>query len=249
MEGVGDNQSRTSPLVRTSNALVVRDGREILDIPGLDLPHGQTVGLMGPNGAGKTTFLHVLGSILPLTRGRVEYGSQWDDTSSPIGIRHQIGMVLQDSLLLDCSVLANVALGPRLRGIGRKGADSSARDALELLKIPHLAPRHPRTLSGGEAQRVSLARALACRPLLLLMDEPFSSIDVIAKSQIIADLRPVIRDLCLTVVVISHDFSEVKALAHRLVVLENGKVVSDASPEVSLTNPPSPVVAALVGRY
>ncbi len=205
-----------------------RAGRVVLEIPLLDVRRGEVLGVLGSNGAGKTTLLHLLGGLLSPGEGEVRL------VGAPAGrlaARRRAALVMQDGLLLDASVLANVTLGLRFRGVVRRAAESEARRWLDAFGVGHLAGRWARGLSGGEAQRVSLARAFTSRAELLLLDEPFASLDAPTRASLLGELASVLRSTRTTAVLVTHEFAEVAALAHRVALLEQGRIRRIGSPE------------------
>lgn len=153
-----------------------------------------------------------------------------------------MALVLQEALLLDTTVLENAASGLRLRGVGKEQARERAAHWLERLGIGHLAKRPSHQLSGGEAQRVSLARALAMEPRLLLLDEPFAPLDVLTKGGLLKDLRRMLAETSATAILVTHDVTEVAHLADRLAVLEAGRLVQEGAPREVFAAPRSELV-------
>jgi ABC-type Fe3+/spermidine/putrescine transport system ATPase subunit len=149
--------------------------------------------------------------------------------------------------LLDSTVYANAALGLKLRGFGRDQIDKRLRPWLERLGIAHLTTRRVRTLSGGEAQRTSLARGLVLDPVLLLLDEPFSALDAPTRETLLLDLQDILADTEITTVMVTHELEEAAALGQRIGVLSQGKLLQLATAEEIFSNPANEDVAALVG--
>jgi molybdate transport system ATP-binding protein len=216
----------------------------------LEVAPGETVALLGPNGAGKTTLLRVLAGLQPFDAGRVAL----DGTVLDAGALHvppearPIGVVFQDYLLFPhLSALENVAFGLRSRGVARSEARRRAAEWLVRVGLgPHLASR-PQTLSGGQAQRVALARALATEPRLLLLDEPLAALDASTRLETRRDLRRHLASYEGVRLVVTHDPLEAVALAERLVVIEEGRVVQAGTSEEISRRPRSRYVADLVG--
>jgi molybdate transport system ATP-binding protein len=214
---------------------------------------GEVVAVLGPNGAGKTTLLSALAGLAALDRGRITIaGAVVDDPGAGmfVAAEHRpVAVVFQDHLLFPhLSVLDNVAYGIRRRS-GRRRADAR-RDALAWLDRVGLADRaadRPTALSGGQAQRVALVRALATGPALLLLDEPLAALDVQTRDEIRGELRRHLRSFAGATVLVTHDPVDAATLADRVVVLHDGRVVQDG-PVADLTaHPRSAFVAALVG--
>lgn len=158
--------------------------------------------------------------------------------------RRRIAMVFQEPLLFDTTVLDNVAEGLRIRGTGRTEARRLALESLELLKVGHLAARSAHKLSGGEAQRVSLARAFAVRPRLILMDEPFSSLDLPTRIALAEDLGNILHKSGTAAIIATHDRIEALRVVDRLVVMDRGVVVQEGTPKEVMAQPANDFVAA-----
>ncbi len=218
----------------------------ILEVPALDLYPEEILAVIGPNGAGKTTLLHTVAGLVPLARGQVLLHGQAVDPRR-VSYRRRLALVLQEPVLLDLSVLANVLVGLRLRRIPQKEAEALALESLERLGVAHLAHRSARTLSGGEAQRVSLARALALQPEVLLLDEPFSSLDAPTRAALLADLRDLLRGTRTTTLFVTHDQDEALQLGDRVAVLLQGQVRQVGTPEQVFGAPADEEIAAFVG--
>jgi tungstate transport system ATP-binding protein len=194
-------------------------GATILDVPRLTLEEAATLAVLGPNGAGKSTLLRVAGALLAPATGSVLL----DGTpSSRRELRGVVAAVLQRPLLRHGTVRANVETGLRFRRVPRRLARARADEWLQRLGIAALAARRATTLSGGEAQRVSLARALALGPRLLLLDEPFSALDAPTRGELLADLREALADTGTAALLVTHDRHEAAALARQLAVLHAG---------------------------
>ncbi len=209
----------------------------------LDVAAGETVALTGPNGAGKSSILGVIAGLLRPDEGEVRLGDRVLGSTPP----HARGVALlaQDPLLFPhMSVLANVAFAPRARGVHRRQANELAIRHLTEIGAETLAGRKPSQISGGQAQRVAVARALAADPELLLLDEPRASRDV--------DVRPALRQTLReareerTAIIGTHDAADARALADRVVVIEHGHIVEDGPTEQVLEHPQSGFAVRLV---
>jgi molybdate transport system ATP-binding protein len=212
----------------------------------------ELVALLGPNGAGKTSVLRVLAGLTPLDAGRVTLdGVVLEDPAAGVRVaaeQRPIGMVFQDYLLFPhLSVLENVAFGLRARGTRRVAALKVASQWLERVGLGAHADRKPPSLSGGEAQRVALARALATSPALLLMDEPMAALDASTRVELRRELRHQLEAFDGVRLVVTHDPLEAMAMADRLVILEQGRVLQSGSPAEVAERPRSRYVADLVG--
>lgn len=216
----------------------------------LEAAAGRTTVLLGPNGAGKSTLLHVIAGVATPTTGRVSLGDEvlHDATGSVPAADRGLGVVFQGGLLFDhLTVLENVAFGPRATGTDRGTAHEVARTWLARLDAGHLVDRTPSQLSGGQAQRVALARALATEPRCLVLDEPFSALDVSGRAQ----LRRVLSDVLGTFpgprLVVTHDPTEAFLLGDRIHVIEDGATTQVGTPEEIRLRPATTYVADLVG--
>jgi ABC-type sulfate/molybdate transport systems ATPase subunit len=222
-----------------------RAGREVLAIDALELETGQRLAVLGPNGAGKTTLLRLLAGLEAPSAGRVELeGVQV--AGADLDVRRRIGYATQRPGLLSTSVIRNVELPLRWRGLAPSARRQAALAALERLDVAHLAERKALSLSGGEAQRVSLARALAVEPQLLLLDEPASGLDAEAHRAFFDDLEAALADSATTVVHVTHRAEEAVRLADRIAVLTDGTIRQIGDPASVLRQPANAAVAKLL---
>ncbi|AJF63899.1 ABC transporter permease [Streptomyces vietnamensis] len=213
----------------------------------LDAEPGTTIAVVGPNGAGKTTLLRALLGLTPRAHASLRLGDT-DVTELPPH-RRQVAWVPQDGALFPhLSALANTAYGLRARGVPRAEARREARAWLDRLAVGHLAHRRPAELSGGQAQRVALARALAARPRLLLLDEPLAALDQTTRAHVRHTLRRHLAGFGGVCLIVTHDPVEAVSLADRVLVLEDGRTLQDASPAEVSRHPRSPWVARMLGR-
>ncbi|MGD8150575.1 ABC transporter ATP-binding protein [Ornithinimicrobium sp. Y1694] len=217
----------------------------------LDLRCGQGVtALLGANGSGKTTALKALAGLHQLTSGHVHLGAdEWaaGRTHLPPEAR-SVGMVLADPLLFPhLSLLDNVAYGPRSRGMPRRTARARAAEELARVGLSDLAHRKPAQVSQGQAQRASLARALATDPELLLLDEPLSALDPETRSRTRADLAARLRSYPGVTVLVTHDALDALTLADHLVFLDGGRVTQTGTPAEIVARPRNAYVAGVVG--
>jgi molybdate transport system ATP-binding protein len=224
----------------------VVDGRGV-DVT-LEAAAGETIALLGPNGAGKSTVLAVAAGMLRPDRGRVTLDGRLltgDGVWVPPHDRH-VALLAQDPLLFPhLSVLENVAFGPRSAGRPRRAAHDAARHWMREVGVEELADRRPSQLSGGQAQRVAVARALAAAPRLLLLDEPMAALDVAVTPALRQTLRRVLADQ--TVVLVTHDALDALLLADRVVVVEGGRVIEAGPSAEVLARPRSPFAARIAG--
>jgi len=213
---------------------------------------GEVVAVVGPNGAGKTTLLRALAGLQMIDGGSVRIGGAVvDDPDAGVFVppeRRGVGMVFQQYLLFPhLSALDNAAFGLRVRGVRRPEARRRAMEWLERLGIGAVADRIPSRLSGGQAQRAALARALAPEPALLLLDEPLAALDAGARAAMRRELRRHLEGFAGAVLIITHDPVDAAVLASRVVVVEGGRVVQSATPAEVAARPVSRYVAELVG--
>jgi len=238
-----------SPLILEARNLEVRRGGTIiLNVPSLSIHKGEILSLIGPNGAGKTTLLQSLSHLLKPFEGEIFFkGERVNSNHSIFNYRRKLAMVFQEPLLFDTTVFDNVASGLRIRGVGRKEIQSIVTEQLDRFGIGHLSQRSARTLSGGEAQRTSLARAFAIQPEVLLLDEPFASLDPPTRESLIEDLERILRKTRTTTIFATHDRLEALRLSDRMAVMNQGKIVQIGSPEEVMNHPIDEFVASFVG--
>lgn len=216
----------------------------------LDVGEGDTVAVLGPNGAGKSTLFALAAGLLRADSGSAELdGKVLFDTATgawlPPHVRG-VALLAQEPLLFPhLSVVENVAFGPRAAGVSRASAREAAERWLREVDAVALAERRPAQLSGGQAQRVAVARALAAEPRLLLLDEPFAALDVAAAPALRRLLRRVLADR--TAVLITHEALDAHLLADRVVVLEGGRVAEEGPTAALLERPRSRFAAGLAG--
>ena len=214
----------------------------------LEVADGETVAVLGPNGAGKSTLLAVAAGLLRPDTGRVVLDGI-ELTGPGVWVAphaRRIALLAQDPLLFPhLSSLENVAFGPRSRGVRRREARELARSWLVEVGVGDLADRPPGELSGGQAQRVAVARALAADPRLLLLDEPMAALDVAVRPALRQSLRRMLADR--TVVLVTHDVLDALLLADRVVVVDAGRVVEAGPTTEVLTRPRSAFTARIAG--
>ena len=240
-----------SPVVSFQHVIKRYDGAEqaVADVS-LDIPRGKFVVLVGPSGSGKTTLLKSVNRLSEVTSGHVMVDGQNVADVDPVALRRGIGYVIQQvGLFAHMTVADNVGVVPSL--LGWDAARIAAR-VDELLELVHLEParfrtRYPAQLSGGQAQRVGLARALAADPQILLMDEPFGAIDAIERARLQDELSELQSRLRKSVLFVTHDVEEALRLADLLVVMRSGRVEQTGTPLEVLTGPANAFVAALLG--
>lgn len=207
--------------------------KPILHKVNLEIEKGECIGLVGPNGSGKSSLLKILALLEPPTSGKILFNNQEIPSNIPLEIRRRIAVVFQEPLLLNMNVFHNVAVGLRIRQLSKVQIEETVQYWLDAFGISHLSKQHVRSLSGGEAQRVSLARAFALDPEILFLDEPFSSLDAPTIEELLLDLNRVFQSTGITSLIVSHDFREIKHLTNRVYVVLNGEIrISGLTTEV-----------------
>ena len=234
-------------LLRLRDVVVRYRATTALDIQLLEVKSGEVLAIVGANGAGKSTLLRVMGLLQAVDCGVVEFPDLAAQFRDRLSLRRRIAAVFQEPLLVDDSVFGNVALGLRLRGVAKAEIEGRVLPWLTRLGIGHLAERSARTLSGGEAQRASLARALVLAPDLLLLDEPFAALDPSSREALLRDFHRTVKGLGVTVVLVTHDRHEAFALAQRVAVLDGGRLAQLGNRDEVFHHPISERVAAIVG--
>jgi molybdate transport system ATP-binding protein len=233
------------------------DAHVVVRRPGFDLDArlvadpGDVVAVIGPNGAGKSTLIRALAGLVPLDAGHVVCaGESWDEGAGRARTvqDRRSGMVFQRQLLFPhLTALDNVAFGPRARGVRRTPARADAQTWLDRLGVGDLAQRRPHEVSGGQAQRVCLARALATRPRLLLLDEPLAALDVGVAMGLRVDLSRHLAEFGGVSVLVTHDALDTLMIANRVLVLDEGRVAQVGTPEEVARAPQTGHVARLMG--
>jgi molybdate transport system ATP-binding protein len=213
---------------------------------------GEVVALLGPNGAGKSTVLNVLSGLQPIDSGRVAVdGEVVDEPTSGtfVAPEHRpVGVLFQDYLLFPhMTVLENVAFGPRSAGVPKAEARARAQRLLDHVGVGDQAAKRPRQISGGQAQRAALARALATEPRLLLLDEPLAALDAGTRTSVRRDLRRHLGEFDGATVLVTHDALDALALADRVVILEHGRITQQGPLAEVTSRPRSSYVAELIG--
>lgn len=217
----------------------------------LHIPAASLSVFVGPSGCGKTTSMRMINAMVTPSAGTIRVAGQDISTVDPVHLRRDIGYVIQSGgLLPHRTVLDNVATVPVLRGRSRRVARTEALDVLDRVGIDRaLAKRYPAQLSGGQQQRVGVARALAADPPILLMDEPFSAVDPVVRSELQAETRRLHSELGKTIVFVTHDIDEAIRLGERVAVFGRGGVLQQYDPpQRLLAQPATDFVADFVGR-
>lgn len=234
-------------IIEAKNITLVKNKQKILDCDYFSLKKSETTALIGPNGAGKSTLLQVLMLLQRPTNGDLYFDGEKVDWKDAIEYRRHMAIMFQEPLLLDTTVYSNIASGLKIRGVPKKEIEPRVKHWINRLDIEHLTHRSVKYLSGGEAQRVSLARALVLEPKVLFLDEPFSALDAPTRSALISDFAVILQDAKISCVFVTHDYSELLLLAQNVVALEKGKIIQAAAPHEILVKPSNLTAASLVG--
>jgi len=237
----------TNPLDVTHLAKAYQNTPVLRDVS-LSVQAGQIMALLGPSGCGKTTTLRLIAGFEFPDSGTITVNGQVVATTTvrvPAEER-RVGMVFQDyALFPHLSVAANIAFG--LKG-SKSEKQARLTEMLTLVALPDVAERMPYELSGGQQQRIALARALAPQPDILLLDEPFSNLDVALRGQMRVEVRSILKQAGITCVFVTHDQEEALSFADEVAVMMSGRVAQVASPHHLYHHPATPEVAAFVGE-
>ena len=225
-----------------------RGGRPVLRGVSLSVGAQEVVALVGRSGSGKTTMLRLVNRLLHADSGEVRVGSRSVTEWDPIALRRQTGYVIQDvGLFPHFTVARNISVTPQLLGWDRTRITQRIDDLLALVGLDPNQYRHrwPDELSGGQRQRVGLARALAVDPPVVLMDEPFGALDPITRAELHREFKAMLKKLPRSILLVTHDLAEAFALADRIAVLHDGRMIACAPPN-ELTKTDNPDVRALL---
>ena len=241
-------------MLHSSVSIEVKDlsvnlgGRKIIDIPSLAVFQNEVLAIIGPNGSGKTTLLLALAALLkPEKESSVIYWGRPVKYGSDIyKLRRQFAVLFQEPLLLSGNAWDNVTLGLRLRGVRKEEINLRAKKWMERFGIFGLAKQQVKTLSGGEAKRVSLARAFVLQPEILFLDEPFTALDSPTRQALLEDFESVLRETKITTVMVTHDRNEALVVAHRVAVLIGGRLRQLGRPDEVFNYPVDEEVAEFV---
>ncbi len=232
-------------LLELHNIIVKADKNTILDVDELIVNRGEVLVLLGPNGAGKSTLLQVAAGLKKPTSGKVFFADQ--QNLSDLEFRRKVSTVFQAPLLLNDTVENNIASGLKFRNLHKMEIHQRVQYWMEQLHILPIAKRQAKILSGGESQRVSLARAFCLETELILMDEPFSALDNPTRQGLLDDLRNIFAKTYQTCIYVTHDLEEALSIGDRVAVLLNGKIHQVSQTQEVFSHPSNPEVAAFMG--
>jgi tungstate transport system ATP-binding protein len=243
-----DGTGKIAPILEGNGLRIARSGFSILDIDTILIAEGEVLSLVGPNGAGKTTLLVALCLLTKALQGSILFrGKKIGDEISVDAYRRKIAMVFQEPLLFNTTVFENVASGLNFRKVKKSKIRDIVDENLKRFGVAHLKDRSARTLSGGEAQRVSLARAFAIGPDILFLDEPFSALDPPTRESLLSDFEAILGESRTTTIFATHDRMEALRLSDRIAVMNNGKILQAGKPEEVMNHPANEFVASFVG--
>ncbi|WP_337264395.1 MULTISPECIES: ABC transporter ATP-binding protein [unclassified Serratia (in: enterobacteria)] len=209
---------------------------------------GEFVTLLGPSGCGKSTLLRCLAGLTPVDSGQIVLQGQ--DLVPLPPQKRGIGMVFQSyALFPNMTVEGNVAFGLKMQKLPAEQIRQRVQEALALVELTELVKRYPHQLSGGQCQRVALARSLVTRPRLLLLDEPLSALDARIRKHLREQIRRIQRELNLTAIFVTHDQEEALTLSDRIVLMNKGEIVQSGSAEMLYTQPANAFAAGFIGSY
>jgi putative spermidine/putrescine transport system ATP-binding protein len=212
------------------------------------IERGEFVTLLGPSGCGKSTLLRCIAGLTPVDSGQILLDGHDIVPLSPQ--RRGIGMVFQSyALFPNMTVEQNVAFGLRMQKVKTDESQLRVREALELVELGTFAGRYPHQLSGGQCQRVALARSLVTRPRLLLLDEPLSALDARIRKHLREQIRAIQRELGLTTIFVTHDQEEALTLSDRIFLMNQGRIVQSGDAETLYTAPVDLFAAGFIGNY
>ncbi|MCO8171306.1 ABC transporter ATP-binding protein [Pseudomonas sp. 21LCFQ02] len=214
----------------------------------LHIDKGEFITLLGPSGCGKSTLLRCIAGLTPVNSGRILLDGQ--DLVPQTPQKRNIGMVFQSyALFPNMSVEQNVAFGLRMQKVSADDSQRRVSEILQLVELQDFAKRYPHQLSGGQCQRVALARSLVTRPRLLLLDEPLSALDARIRKHLREQIRAIQRELGLTTIFVTHDQEEALTMSDRIMLMNQGQIVQSGDAETLYTAPVDAFAAGFIGNY
>lgn len=237
----------SGPSISLQNIIRQYGAVRAVDDLSLDIAAGSLVALVGLSGSGKSTLLKMINRLVDPTSGTIRIGDELVDSIDPHILRRRIGYVFQNiGLFPHMTIARNIAIGLELAG-DTEGRKERVAELLDLLELPQeMATRMPDQLSGGQQQRVGFARALATKPGLMLMDEPFGALAPVTRDNLTEQYKKLHQRLGLTTIIVTHDMAEALYLADRILVMEAGQIRADATPAELLSGKAGDEAEALV---
>jgi spermidine/putrescine transport system ATP-binding protein len=222
------------------------DGQPLLDKISFRLTGGETLALLGPSGSGKTTLLRIIAGLERAESGEVNWDGNALRDMPPD--RRNFGLVFQDyALFPHLNVAGNIAFGISMHGSSRAEQDRIVREMLDLVNLSGCEHRRVDSLSGGEQQRVALGRALATCPRLLMLDEPLSALDRALRRELVGEIKQILRQTRIPAIYVTHDQEEAFAVATRIAILHDGRILQESTPEHILAHPATGWIAEFLG--
>ena len=229
------------------NIVKIFDGKTVLHDVTVEAPSGALVALLGPSGSGKTTLLRIISGLEVPTSGRVQFKD--DDITRRSARDRNVGFVFQHyALFRHMTVFENVAFGLRVRKWPEPEIRKWVGELLDLVKLPEMADRYPSKLSGGQKQRIALIRALAAKPQVLLLDEPFGALDANVRDELRQWLRRFHDEFHITSIFVTHDQEEAFEVADKIVVMNKGRVEQAGTPAEVFEHPANAFVMKFLGK-
>lgn len=236
-------------MITLENVTKEYDSQQAVDHVSFQVEAGELCTLIGPSGCGKSTLLRMLNRMIPTTAGTIELNGQLITDQDEVQLRRHIGYVIQNvGLFPHYTVEQNLAIVPKLLKKERQWIHQRSQEMMELIHLPkEYLPKYPHELSGGQAQRVGVARALIADPPVLLMDEPFSAVDPQTRWSLQQSFLEIQRELKKTVIFVTHDIEEALALGDSIAIMKEGKLIQKATPQTLLLQPVDPFVTEFIG--
>jgi molybdopterin-binding protein len=225
-------------------------GRTVVDVEHLSVTSGEVLAVLGPSGSGKSVLLRLINLLERPTQGTIRFNGrevQGLEGRSRVEVSRRMAMIFQDPLLFRGTVFENVSYGLRVRKLPAAEREQRVSEVLEVVGLSDLAATNVATLSGGEAQRVAVARALVIKPEVLLFDEPFANLDVPTRHSLQDEVRAVMRERNKTAVFVTHDQEEAARMGDRILVLHEGRIAQEGEARDIFYRPTSEFVARFVG--
>lgn len=219
-------------MLHLQDVTVVKKNKQIVKVKELSVKAGKVTALIGPNGAGKSSLLKIMALLENPTTGTIHFnGPQVFPGKVNLSDRRKVSVVFQQPLMLDTTVYNNVAIGLKFRKASKKLIRETVFYWLKQFGIDHLAENRAKNLSGGEAQRLSIARAMATNPEILFLDEPFSALDLPTRRKLLKDFQQILKETGTTTVFISHDYHEVRYLCEDVILMFEGNMIDHGKVE------------------